>query len=36
MKEKQIGAIMAAMKPDRAVALTHALGGGAAEKTTQQ
>ena len=31
MKEKQIGAILAAMKPDRAVSLTHALGGGAAE-----
>src|SRR5262249_18525299 len=34
MKEKQIGAILAAMKPDRAVSLTHALGGGAAETTS--
>jgi flagellar motility protein MotE (MotC chaperone) len=35
MKEKQIGAIMAAMKPDRAVALTHALAGGAETPAAQ-
>jgi flagellar motility protein MotE (MotC chaperone) len=36
MKERQIGAIMAAMKPDRAVALTHALAGGAAQTSSRQ